>query len=63
MPFIISFGVYFRKSLKGTELGHAESRIHKILSTVEVVMCNKNLKLKNPLKVNRPLEFIEAPSF
>ena len=27
----------------------------------EVVMCNKNLRLKSPLKVNRPLEFIEAP--
>ena len=27
----------------------------------EVVVCNKNLRLKSPLKVNRPLEFIEAP--
>ena len=27
----------------------------------EVVMCNKNLRLKSPLRVNRPLEFIEAP--
>ena len=27
----------------------------------EVVMCNKNLRLKSQLKVNRPLEFIEAP--
>ena len=27
----------------------------------QVVMCNKNLRLKCPLKVNRPLEFIEAP--
>ena len=27
----------------------------------EVVMCDKNLRLKSPLKVNRPLEFIEAP--
>ena len=27
----------------------------------EVVMCNKNLRLKSPLKVNRPLEFIKAP--
>ena len=27
----------------------------------EVVMCNKNLRLKSPLKVNRPMEFIEAP--
>ena len=27
----------------------------------EVVMCNKHLRLKSPLKVNRPLEFIEAP--
>ena len=27
----------------------------------EVVMCNKNLRLKSPLQVNRPLEFIEAP--
>ena len=27
----------------------------------KVVMCNKNLSLKSPLKVNRPLEFIEAP--
>ena len=27
----------------------------------EVVMCNKNLRLKSPLKVSRPLEFIEAP--
>ena len=34
MPSIISFGVYFRKGLKETELGHAESRIHKILLTV-----------------------------
>ena len=24
----------------------------------EVVMCNKNLRLKSPLKVNRPLEVI-----
>ena len=23
-------------------------------------MCNKNLRLKSPLKVNRPLEFIEV---
>ena len=27
----------------------------------EVVMCNKNLRLKSPLKVSRPLEFIEEP--
>ena len=27
----------------------------------EVVMCHKNLRLKSPFKVNRPLEFIEAP--
>ena len=27
----------------------------------EVVMCDKNLKLKSPFKVNRLLEFIEAP--
>ena len=27
----------------------------------EVVMCDKNLRLKSPFKVNRPLEFIEAP--
>ena len=27
----------------------------------EVVMCNKNLRLKSPFKVNRPLEFIKAP--
>ena len=27
----------------------------------EVAMCNKNLRLKSPFKVNRPLEFIEAP--
>ena len=26
----------------------------------EIIMCNKNLTLKSPLKVNRPLEFIEA---
>ena len=25
------------------------------------VMCNENLRLKSPIKVNRPLEFIEAP--
>ena len=24
-------------------------------------MCNKNLKLKSPLRINRPSEFIEAP--
>ena len=24
-------------------------------------MCNKKWRLKSPLKVNRPLEFIEAP--
>ena len=24
----------------------------------EVVMCNKNLRLKSPFKVNRPLELI-----
>ena len=29
----------------------------------EVVMCNKNLMLKSPLKVNRPLELIEARNF
>ena len=29
----------------------------------EVVMCNKNLRHKSLLKVNRPLEFIEAPYF
>ena len=28
----------------------------------EVVMCNKNLRLESPLKVSRPLEFIEAPT-
>ena len=33
----------------------------KWLLMKEVVMCNKSLKLENPLKVNRPLEFIEAP--
>ena len=27
----------------------------------EVVMWNKNLSLKSPLKINRPLQFIEAP--
>ena len=27
----------------------------------EVVICDKNLTLKSPLKVNRPSEFIEAP--
>ena len=27
----------------------------------EVVMCIKNLRLKSPLKVSRPLEFIETP--
>ena len=27
----------------------------------EVVMCNKNLRHKSLLNVNRPLEFIEAP--
>ena len=27
----------------------------------EVVMCNKKLRPKSPLKDNRPLEFIEAP--
>ena len=27
----------------------------------EVVMCNTNLRLTSPFKVNRPLEFIEAP--
>ena len=27
----------------------------------EVVMCDNNLRLKSPLEVNRPLEFIEAP--
>ena len=26
----------------------------------DVVMSNKNLRLKSPLKVNRPLEFINA---
>ena len=27
----------------------------------KVVKCNKNLRLKSQLKVNRPLEFIRAP--
>ena len=27
----------------------------------EVVMCNENFRLKSPLKVNRPLDFIAAP--
>ena len=27
----------------------------------EVVTCDKSLRLKSPLKVNRPLEFIVAP--
>ena len=27
----------------------------------EFVMCKKKWKLKSPLNVNRPLEFIEAP--
>ena len=27
----------------------------------EVVMCNKNWRIKSSLKGNRPLEFIEAP--
>ena len=27
----------------------------------EVVMCNKKWRLKSPLKVNRPLEFLETP--
>ena len=26
----------------------------------EVAMCNNNLRLKSPPKVNRPLEFIDA---
>ena len=32
----------------------------KMIVMKEVVMCNKNLRLKSPLKVNRPLESIEA---
>ena len=28
----------------------------KMILMKEVVMCNKNLRLKSPLKVNRPLE-------
>ena len=32
-----------------------------VLVDKEFVMCNKNLRLKSPLKVNRQLEFIEAP--
>ena len=29
----------------------------------DVVMCNKNLRLKSPLKVCRPLEFIKHGNF
>ena len=29
----------------------------------EVVMCNKNLRLKCPLKVNRPLELLKHRNF
>ena len=35
--------------------------IKMVLVDKEIVMCNKNLRLKSPLKVNRQLEFIEAP--
>ena len=37
--------------------------LHVIINGLmkEVVMCNKKWRLKSPLKVNRPLEFIEAP--
>ena len=37
--------------------------LHVIINSLmkEVVMCNKKWRLKSPLKVNRPLEFIEAP--
>ena len=35
--------------------------IKMVLLDEEVVMYNKNLRLKRPLRVNRQLEFIEAP--
>ena len=41
---------------------YAYMQLLKLFSLMkEVVMCNKNLRLKSPLKVNRPLKFIEAP--
>ena len=38
---------------------HAVSKM--VLLDEEVAMRNENLRLKSPLRVNRPLEFIEAP--
>ena len=42
---------------------YAMYSLHVIINGLmkEVVMCNKKWSLKSPLKVNRPLEFIEAP--
>ena len=61
-----TWGIFARTlTLKLFYLAHtAYMQFVKWFSSMkEVVMCKKNLRHKSLLKVNRPLEFIDAPYF